>query len=164
MASFTVTEKTFSAKSHEVEPNWYVVDADNRIVGRFASKLAIILMGKHKPIYTPHVDCGDYVIVQNCSRVRFTGQPLAHESHPYFTRKMARKEYQRYSGYPSGLKTTKGEVLIESKPGFVLREAVRRMLPKNKLGRQMLKKLKLYTGEEHPHQSQNPLELPEEWL
>ncbi|MEW4529134.1 50S ribosomal protein L13 [Maioricimonas sp. JC845] len=148
-------------KRETVTPSWYVVDGDGQIVGRFAVKLANVLMGKHKPTYTPHVDCGDYVVVLNADKVRFSGQPLAHESHPYFTQKMLRKEYDHYTGYPSGRKVATAADLLERKPEMILQEAVRRMLPKNKLGRQMLRKLKLYAGTEHPHQAQQPVELPE---
>jgi len=144
------------AKNTDVQQDWHVVDADNQIVGRFASKLATILMGKHKPTYTPHVDCGDYVVVVNAEKVRFLGQSIAHETHPYFTDKMLNKEYDRYSGYPGGRRVTTAAKLLETKPEFILREAVRRMLPKSKLGRGMLDKLKLYVGESHPHQAQNP--------
>lgn len=153
--------KTFMEKRETVTPRWYVVDGDGQIVGRLAVKLANVLMGKHKPTYTPHVDCGDYVIVVNADKVRFSGQPLAHETHPHFTQKMLRKEYDRYTGYPGGRKVTTAAELLERKPEFILQEAVRRMLPKNKLGRQMLRKLKLYAGTEHPHQAQQPVEMPE---
>ncbi len=153
--------KTFVAKREETTPDWYVFDADGQIVGRLATKLATILMGKHKPTYTPHVDCGDCVVVLNVDRVRFTGQPLAHPSHPYFSKKMLTKTYDRYSGYPGGRKVATAADLLDKKPEKILYEAVRRMLPKNKLGRQMLRKLKLYTGTEHPHQAQQPAELPE---
>jgi len=148
--------KTYMAKNIDVQQDWHVVDADNQIVGRFASKLATILMGKHKPTYTPHVDCGDYIVVVNAEKIRFSGQTIAHETHPYFTDKMLNKEYDRYSGYPGGRRVTTAAKLLETKPEFILREAVRRMLPKSKLGRGMLDKLKLYVGENHPHQAQNP--------
>lgn len=147
------------AKKSDVQQDWHVVDGDNQIVGRLASKLATILMGKHKPTYTPHVDCGDYVVVVNAGKVRFSGQPIAHASHPYFTDKMLTKEYDRYSGYPGGRRVTTAAKLLETKPEEILREAVRRMLPKSKLGRSMLDKLKLYVGETHPHQAQNPQPL-----
>ena len=153
--------KTYMAKKETVEPNWYVVDADAQIVGRLASRLATVLMGKHKPTYTPHVDCGDCVIVLNVDRVRFSGRPLAHPQHPYFSTKMLAKTYDRYSGYPGGRRVIPAQEMWQKHPDLILREAVRRMLPKNKLGRAMLKKLKLYTGTEHPHQAQQPQELPE---
>lgn len=153
--------KSFMARKETVRPEWFVVDADNQIVGRLATRLATILMGKHKPTYTPHVDTGDFVVVVNADKVRFTGTPIADERHPYFTRKMLTSTYERYSGYPGGRKVQTASDLLDSKPEKILHEAVRRMLPKNKLGRQMLKKLKLYSGPEHPHQAQEPRELPE---
>ena len=153
--------KTSVVKKEEVTPQWYVVDADAQIVGRLAAKIATILMGKHKPSYTPHVDCGDYVVVINAERVRFSGKPLAHPRHPYFTNKMLTKTYERYSGFPSGRKVMTASEVWERHPERILAEAVRRMLPKNKLGRKMLKKLKLNTGPNHPHQAQDPQELPE---
>ncbi len=155
------TPKSYMLKKEEVSPRWFVVDAEGQIVGRLASKLAMVLMGKHKPSYTPHVDCGDYIIVVNADKVRFSGRALAHPTHPYFTDKMLKKTYERYSGYPSGRKIETAAELLEKKPEKILREAVRRMLPKNKLGRKMLKKLKLYCGPEHPHQAQQPEPLPE---
>ena len=155
-----MTTKTFMARKEDVQPRWYVTDADGQIVGRLASKLAMVLMGKHKPSYTPHVDCGDCVVVVNADKVRFSGQSLAHEKHPYFTTKMARKTYERYSGYPGGRRVTAAIQMWERKPEMILHEAVRRMLPKNKLGRKMLGKLKLVIGPDHPHQAQNPVELP----
>ncbi len=153
--------KTFMAKKETVQPDWFVVDAEGEIVGRLATRLATMLMGKHKPIYTPHVDCGDFVVVVNAEKVRFTGAPLADDTHPYMTSKMQTRTYSRYTGYPSGLKTVTAADLLDRKPEQILREAVRRMLPKNKLGRRMLMKLKLYAGPNHPHQAQQPQELPE---
>jgi large subunit ribosomal protein L13 len=152
---------TYMAKKETVEPRWFVVDADGEIVGRLATRLATILMGKHKPTYTPHVDCGDFVVVTNVEKVRFSGAPLAHDSHPYFTQKMLVKEYDRFTGYTDGRKVMTAAQLLERKPEEILRLAVRRMLPKNKLGRHMLAKLKLYAGPNHPHQAQQPVELPE---
>jgi large subunit ribosomal protein L13 len=149
------------ATSETVRPKWYVVDADHQIVGRLATRLATVLMGKHKPTYTPHVDTGDFVVVVNAGKVRFSGQSLAHESHPYFTAKMLFRTYEHYTGYPSGRRIERAADVFEKQPEKLLREAVRRMLPKNKLGRHMLKKLKLYAGPEHPHQAQLPEELPE---
>jgi large subunit ribosomal protein L13 len=157
----TVSIKTFMAKNEDVSPNWFVADGDNQIVGRFATRLATILMGKHKPCYTPHVDCGDCVIVVNVERIRFSGNTAPHPDHPYFTTKMLKKTYQRYSGYPSGQTIETAEKLWERHPDRILHEAVRRMLPKSKLGRQMLKKLKLFIGPDHTHQAQQPAELPE---
>jgi len=155
------TTKTFMANAKTINPEWFVVDADNLIVGRLAAKIATVLMGKHKPTYTPHVDTGDYVIVVNCDKVKFSGKELAHDSHPYFSQKMLRKGYATYSGYPSGLKVVTAEKKLErGQSTQVLSEAVRRMLPKNKLGRQMLKKLKLYAGPTHENQSQQPQDMP----
>ena len=153
--------KTTLAKKETHRPEWFVVDAEGMVVGRLAAKLATVLMGKHKPTYTPHVDTGDYVIVLNCDRVRFTGTPLAHGSMPYYTKKAAAKTYERYTGYPSGRRVESAEQVWKKHPEKILKEAVRRMLPKSKLGRQMLTKLKLYVGTEHPHQPQQPQELPE---
>jgi len=155
---------SYMAKKEEIRPQWYVVDADNQIVGRFAAKLAMVLMGKHKPSYTPHVDCGDYVVVVNAERVRFSGNSMAHPRHPYFTNKMLRKTYDRYSGYPGGRTVETAIDVWERKPQQILHEAVRRMLPKNKLGRAMLKKLKLQCGPQHSHQAQKPIDLPEHLL
>ena len=153
--------KTTIAKKETTTPGWFVLDADNKVVGRLANQISTVLMGKHKPIYTPHVDCGDCVIVLNAEKVRFTGAPLAHPSYPYHSSKMAAKIYERYTGYPGGRKTLTGIEVWERSPEKILYEAVRRMLPKNKLARQMIKKLKLYTGENHPHQAQNPQPFPE---
>ncbi len=152
--------KSYMAKKEAVRPDWFVVDADNQIVGRLATHLATILMGKHKPTYTPHVDTGDFIVVVNADKIRFSGQPLAHGTHPYFTKKMLTRTYERYSGYPSGRTVETAANLLEKQPEKILREAVRRMLPKNKLGRHMLKKLKLYAGPNHPHQAQEPVEMP----
>jgi len=144
-----VAQKTYMAKAADVERKWFVADGKDAIVGRLASKIAVILMGKHKPTYTAHVDTGDFVIVTNVEHIEFTGN------------KWKDKTYARYSGYP-GLKTETAENLRNRLPERVLREAVRRMLPKNKLGRHMLAKLKIYTGPDHPHQAQQPevLEAP----
>lgn len=152
--------KTFMLKKEDARSDWYVVDAAGEIVGRLATRLATVLMGKHKPTYTPHVDCGDFVIVLNVHQVRFSGKELAHPRHPHFSSKWLTKEYDRYTGYPGGRKVETAAQLLERRPELILQEAVRRMLPKNKLGRKMLKKLKLYTGGEHPHQAQQPRELP----
>ena len=157
----TVLAKTFMAKKEEVEPRWFVVDGDYRIVGRFATAIATVLMGKHQPHYTPHVDCGDCVIVVNAHLVRFSGARVSHPDYPYLTTKMEKKTYQRYSGYPSGLKIMTGKQMWERYPERILHEAVRRMLPKSKLGKQMLKKLKLFNSAEHTHQAQKPEPFPE---
>jgi large subunit ribosomal protein L13 len=140
--------KTRSARAVDVKRDWYVVDAENEIVGRLASRIASILRGKHKPIYTPHVDTGDYVIVVNADKVRFTGA------------KESDKEYFRHTGYPGGVKITAPRQVRVKKPTFILQNAVKGMLPKGPLGRQMLTKLKLYEGPEHPHDAQVPKELP----
>lgn len=148
--------KCYLAKPGEVKPAWIVVDADGQVVGRLAVKLATILMGKHKPTYTPHVDCGDCVVVINAEKIRFGGRRMAHATHANFTSKMVSKTYERFTGYPGGRRVIPAAQLLERKPEEILRLAVRRMLPKNKLGRHMLKKLKLYRGASHPHQSQAP--------
>ncbi len=140
----TLSYKTPSAKKETIERKWYVVDADGQVVGRLASRIAHVLKGKHKPSYTPHVDTGDYVIVINADKVRFTGA------------KMAQKEYISYSLYPGGQKRVKAAEMAEKKPLFILEKAVKGMLPKNRLGRAMFKKLFTYEGAEHPHQAQKP--------
>ncbi|MBW1721220.1 MAG: 50S ribosomal protein L13 [Deltaproteobacteria bacterium] len=139
--------KTFVAKEHEVEKKWYLVDAENRVLGRLATQIANRLRGKHKPIFTPHADTGDFVVVINAEKIRLTG------------RKWDNKYYYRHSGYPGGLKAISARKLLEKKPEDILRLAVRRMLPKNSLGRRQLKKLKVYAGPEHPHQAQQPEKL-----
>ena len=140
--------KCYQAKPHEIERNWYVVDAKNQVLGRLAARIATVLMGKNKPTYTPHVDTGDFVVVLNAGGIRVTGK------------KKETVVYQRYSGYPGGQKNILMKTMLERHPERVLREAVRRMLPKNTLATKMLDKLKLYTGNEHPHQAQDPQELP----
>ena len=155
-----IVSKSYMAKDCDVDQKWYVVDAEKQIVGRLATQIATVLMGKHKPTYTPHVDTGDYVIVLNAELVRFSGNTMAHDSNPYFTDKWLKKEYQRYTGYPSGQKIQTAAEVLEKAPERIISEAVRRMLPKNKLGRAMLKKLKVYTGTDHPHQAQNPEDFP----
>ena len=135
--------KCFLAKPGKVEAKWWHVDASDKIVGRLAGDIAVILMGKHKPTYTPHVDTGDFVVVTNCEKVVLSGN------------KWAQKRYTWYTGY-TGQKSETAEKRLQRKPEDILREAVRRMLPKNKLGRRMLDKLKVYKGPEHPHQAQQP--------
>lgn len=135
------------AKSADIKKNWYVVDLDGKVLGRAAAEIARILRGKHKPIYTPSVDTGDFVIVLNASKVRLTGN------------KMADKVYHRHTGFPGGLKSITAEKLLDKKPEMVIEKAVKGMLPKNKLGRKMFKKLKVYTGSDHPHAAQQPKEL-----
>ena len=136
--------KTYMAKKETVIHRWVQVDATDKVLGRLARDIAVLLMGKHRPIYTPHVDTGDFVIVTNVAKLRVTGN------------KLDQKEYQRYSGYPSGLARVSLRQMMKKKPEEVLRLAVRRMLPKGVLGNKMLKKLKLYAGPEHPHQAQQP--------
>ena len=140
------TTKTTMVKPADVEPKWWLVDANDKIVGRLASDIAVILMGKHRPTYTPHVDTGDCVVVVNAEKVVFTGN------------KWEQKRYTWYTGY-TGLRSETAGKRLEKKPESILREAVRRMLPKNKLGVKMLEKLKIYVGEDHPHQAQQPEEL-----
>ena len=136
--------KTISAKPAEVERAWYVIDGENQIVGRLASQVATILRGKHKPSFTPHVDTGDFVIVVNADKVRFSGN------------KEDDKLYYSYSGYPGGLKTRTARVMRQRRPEYLVRHAVKGMLPKGPLGRQMLKKLKVYAAPTHPHEAQQP--------
>ena len=135
---------TYKANAQSVERKWYVVDADGMVLGRLASQVANILRGKHKPTYTPHVDTGDFVIILNCGKVKLTG------------RKLDQKIYYHHSGYVGGLKETKYRDLMANKPDFAVEHAVKGMLPKGPLGRQMLKKLYLYTGSEHFQQAQQP--------
>lgn len=135
--------KTFVAKPGEIPQRWLLVDAKDKVVGRLASDIAVRLMGKHRPTYTPHVDTGDFVVVINADKIRFSGKKAEY------------KVYTRYSGYP-GLKVQTVRERLERYPERVLREAVRRMLPKNKLARKMLSKLKTYCGADHPHHAQQP--------
>ena len=139
--------KSFIAKPHEVERKWYVVDAEGKTLGRIASQVATILRGKNKPTFTPHVDCGDYVIVINADKVEVTGK------------KRKEKVYKHHTGYPGGLRETTFDKLIEKKPEEVIRHAVKGMMPKGKLGRQMYKKLKVYAGPEHDHAAKKPEKL-----
>lgn len=136
--------KTYMARPQEVERRWYVIDAEGKHLGRLASEIATLLRGKNKPQYTPHVDTGDFVVVVNAEKVSVTG------------RKAEQKVYRRHTGYPGGLRETPYEVMIERKPTEVLRKAVHGMMPKTRLGRRQLKKLKLYAGPEHRHEAQNP--------
>lgn len=140
----TLSYKTQSANKQTVEHKWYVIDAEGEVVGRLCSQIAHVLRGKHKPSYTPHVDCGDYVIVVNADKVRFTGD------------KLNQKEYIHFSGYPGGQKRATAKAVLEKKPLLVVESAVRGMLPKNALGRAIFKKLFVYEGAEHPHQAQKP--------
>jgi len=139
--------RTFTAKTAEIQRQWYVVDAQGQTLGRLASRIAPILKGKHKPTYTPHLDCGDYVIVVNVDKVRVTG------------RKLDQKIYYHHTLYPGGIKSISLRDQLAQHPDRVLLAAVKGMLPKNRLGRQMIKKLKLYPGEAHPHQAQQPKSL-----
>jgi len=139
--------RTLSAQPLETKAKWHLVDASGVPVGRLASRVARVLQGKHRTDWTPHVNCGDFVVVLNCSKVRLTG------------RKSAVMEYARYSGYPGGLKVRSFAEVIEKQPGFVVREAVRRMLPKTRLGKKMLTKLRTFPGAEHHHQAQKPSPL-----
>lgn len=134
---------TYMAKSGTIEQKWLLVDATDKIVGRLASEIAVILMGKHRPTYTPHVDTGDFVVVVNCEKIKFTGK------------KWDQKKYAWYTGYTRQRTITAGDRL-EKSPELILQEAVRRMLPKNKLASAMLSKLKIYKGADHPHQAQQP--------
>ena len=134
-------------KPTEVEKKYYLIDAKDKILGKVATKAATILRGKHKPVYTPHIDTGDYVIIINADKVRVTGK------------KMQQKVYQRYSGYPSGQKSVKLEDMLKKAPTQVLRLAVNRMIPKGPLGNKIKTKLKVYAGEKHSHQAQKPISL-----
>ncbi len=140
----TLSYKTQSAKKETAARKWYVVDAEGEVLGRLSSNIASVLRGKHKPSFTPHVDTGDYVIVVNAEKVRLTGA------------KWEQKEYLSYSGYPGGQKRITAKELLAKKPCSIIEKAVRGMLPKNKLGRAMHKKLFVYEGSEHPHQAQKP--------
>jgi len=137
----------YQAKAGELAKHWYVIDAEGMVVGRLAAQIAPILMGKHRPTYTPHIDTGDYVIVTNVDKVVFTGE------------KWRQKSYQRYSGYPGGQREEAAWKLFERRPERILELAIQRMMPKNKIGRHMLDKLKLYVGPNHPHQAQQPIPL-----
>ncbi|MBB1533509.1 MAG: 50S ribosomal protein L13 [Mogibacterium diversum] len=139
--------KSYIAKPADIDHKWYVIDAEDKTLGKVAAEIAMILRGKKKPIYTPHVDCGDYVVVVNAEKVAVTGK------------KEKQKIYKNHSGYPGGLKETTLAELRAKKPEEIIRHAVKGMMPKGKLGRQMFKKLKVYAGPEHPHAAQNP----EEW-
>ena len=140
----TLSFKTISANKESVEKNWYVVDADSRVLGRVASQVAKIIRGKHKPSYTPHIDCGDNVIVINAEKVKFTGN------------KLTRKQYISHSGYPGGQKSLTPKQLLAKNPERIFEHAVKGMLPKNRLGRQLFKNLHVYVGKTHPHKEQNP--------
>lgn len=136
--------KTFHPKPEELEKRWYLIDAQGQVLGRLASKIATLLRGKHKPTFAPNVDSGDFVVVINAEKVVLTGK------------KLKTKVYYRHSGYPGGLKATTPEKLLREHPERVLQMAVKGMLPKNKLGDALLKKLKIYAGPDHPHHAQRP--------
>ena len=136
--------KTYTARAEDLEREWFLVNAEGKTLGRLASEIAQVLRGKHKPIYTPHLDCGDFVIVVNAEKVRVTG------------RKLDQKMYYRHTGYPGGIKSISLRNQLQQHPERVLEAAVRGMLPRNRLGRKMLKKLKVYAGNSHPHQAQQP--------
>jgi len=139
--------KTYTAKASGIKREWYLIDAEGKTLGRLASEIAKILRGKHKPIYTPHLDCGDYIIVINADKIQVTGK------------KLYQKVYYRHSGYPGGLKSISLKDQLEKYPTRVLQAAVWGMLPHNRLGRAMIKKLKVYAGDSHPHQAQQPRPL-----
>lgn len=139
--------KTKSAKAEDIQRDWYVVDATNQTLGRLSSRIAHVLRGKNKAYFTPHVDCGDYVIVINSEKIKMTGT------------KMITKEYDRYTGYPGGRRVETAKALLARRPNAVIEHAVKGMLPKNRLGRAMYRKLFVYEGAEHPHAAQNPKEI-----
>jgi large subunit ribosomal protein L13 len=139
--------KTFVAKEHEIEKNWHLIDASDKVLGRLATEIATILRGKKKPIFTPHMDAGDYVVVVNAEKVVLTGN------------KLEKKKYYRHSGYVGGLKETTAKEMLEKKPENLIKLAVKGMLPKTSLGRRQLTKLKVYTGPDHPHEAQQPVKL-----
>lgn len=139
--------KTYSPKASELQHNWYVVDAKDKVLGRLATEVAVYLRGKHKPEFAPHMDNGDFVIVVNAEKVKVTGN------------KLTQKKYYRHSGYPGGLKETDLRTMLASKPERAIEHAVKGMLPKNALGRAVFKKLKVYAGPDHPHAAQKPASL-----
>ena len=142
--------RTTMAKAEETERKWVLIDADGKILGKMATEIAAILRGKTKPVYTPHMDAGDFVVVINAEKVALTG------------RKWSQKMYYHHSGYPGGIKSISAEKLREKRPEDIIRKAVWGMLPKNRLGRKLIKKLKVYAGPEHPHEAQRPEPLQQE--
>ena len=140
--------RTYSAKEADIKRKWYVVDAEGKTLGRLATQVAIVLRGKHKPIFTPHVDTGDHVIVVNAEKIHLTGD------------KVRQKTYYRHSGYPGGLKSETVKDRLERKPYVIVERAIKGMLPKTTLGKQMARKLNVYAGPTHPHQAQQPEVLP----
>jgi len=139
--------KTFVAKEHEIEKKWHLIDAKDKVLGRLASEIAVLLRGKNKPIFTPHMDAGDYVVVVNADKVILTGN------------KLEKKIYYHHSGYVGGLKKAPAKEMLLKRPTNLIKLAVKGMLPKNSLGRRQLAKLKIYTGQGHPHQAQKPEKL-----
>ena len=139
--------KTYNLKKEEIERKWYLIDAKNKNLGRLCTEVAKILRGKNKPSFTPHLDCGDYVVIINADKIKVTGN------------KLKDKKYYRHSGYVGNLKVTNLEKMLEKSPEFVIRNAVKGMLPRNTLGRKMLKKLKIYRGEENKHSAQKPQKI-----
>jgi large subunit ribosomal protein L13 len=139
--------KSYCAKPNEVQQDWLLVDAEGQTLGRLATQIALRLRGKHKPVFTPHVDTGDFIVVINAEKVKLTGK------------KLEDKKYYRHTGYPGGIRETNAAKMLATKPTDILTIAVKGMLPKNSLGRKMLSKLKVYTGSAHPHQAQQPQPL-----
>ena len=139
--------KTYSPKEADIERKWFVVDADGQVLGRLASTIAKIVRGKHKPMWAPHMDVGDFIVVVNANKIRLTG------------RKEEQMNYYRYSGYPGGLNKVPYSRMKENRPEFIVYEAIRRMLPHNRLGRKMMRKVKIYASPEHPHNAQKPEKL-----
>ncbi len=137
--------KTYAVKASDIERQWWLVDASDQTLGRLATRVATLLEGKHKPVYSPHIDTGDHVVVVNAGRIKVTGN------------KLLQKRYYRHSGYPGGLKEESLQALMARKPELVIERAVKGMLPQSRLGRAMFKKLKVYGGPDHPHQAQQPL-------
>lgn len=136
--------KTYMAKPAEIDRKWYIIDASGQRLGRLASEVATMLRGKHKPTYTPHLDTGDYIIVINADKIQLTGD------------KLQQKKYRYYTGYPGGLREVDYQTMLQKKPEKAIEIAVKGMLPHNRLGRKMFKKLKVYRGDQHPHQAQKP--------
>jgi large subunit ribosomal protein L13 len=145
----TTMARKEQVQSGEIDRKWYVVDAEDMVLGRLAARIATILRGKNKPIFTPHVDVGDFVVIVNAEKVKLTGN------------KLTQKMYYRYSGYNSGLKATSAGAMLKHKPTELLRHAVKGMMPKSRLGRAQLSKLKVYAGADHPHEAQQPEPLPQ---
>jgi large subunit ribosomal protein L13 len=139
--------RTFSAKRADVQRKWYLVDAEGKTLGRLATRVASVLRGKHKPTFTPHLDTGDHVVIVNAEKIRLTGD------------KLHKKTYYRHSGYPGGLKSETAEDVLQRKPAALVERAVKGMLPKNSLGKQMGRKLNVYAGPSHPHKAQQPQPL-----